>query len=52
MALALRKADATSAAKLLDAMVAAECDTMADTGRWLNANRSKVESNLHRTPNH
>jgi len=42
MAMALRQVDAASAAKLLDAMVAAGCDTMADAGRWLNANRSIV----------
>jgi len=42
MAMALRNADAASAAQLLDAMVAAECETMADACRWLNANRSIV----------
>jgi hypothetical protein len=42
MAMALRRADAASAAQLLDAIVAAECDTMADAARWLNENRATV----------
>jgi hypothetical protein len=42
MAIALRNADAASAAQLLDAMVAAECGTMADAARWLGANRVLV----------
>jgi hypothetical protein len=42
MAMALRNGSAGSAAQLLNAMVAAECHTMADACRWLNANRSIV----------
>jgi hypothetical protein len=42
MAIALRNGSAASAAQLLDAMVAAECGTMADACRWLNANRTIV----------
>ena len=46
MAMALRNADAASAAQLLDAVVAAECETMADACRWLNANRATVLDKL------
>jgi hypothetical protein len=42
MAMALRNGSAASAAQLLDAMASAECDTMADAARWLNANRTTV----------
>ena len=42
MAMALRNGSAVSAAQLLDAMVTAECDTMADAARWLNENRAWV----------
>jgi hypothetical protein len=42
MAIALRNSSAASAAQLLNAMVAAECGTMADAGRWLNENRAWV----------
>jgi hypothetical protein len=44
--MALRNADAASAAQLLDAVVAAECETMADACRWLNANRATVLDKL------
>ena len=46
MAMALRNGSAGSAAQLLDAMVAAECGTMADAARWLNENRPKVLDTL------
>ena len=46
MAMALRNADAASAAQLLDAMVTAECDTMADAARWLIENRFTVLDTL------
>jgi hypothetical protein len=46
MAMALRNGSAASAAKLLDAMVAAECDTMANAARWLGANRLTVLDTL------
>jgi hypothetical protein len=42
MAMALRNGSAAPAAQLLDAMIAAECDTMADACRWLNENRAWV----------
>jgi hypothetical protein len=42
MAMALRNGSAASAAQLLDRMLAGGCDTMAEAGRWLNANRDAV----------
>ena len=42
MALALRQASEAQASELVDRMIQADCDTMADAARWLNANRSFV----------
>ena len=52
MAMALRNGSAAAAADLLDAMIAAECNTMADAARWLNENRNSVLTKLLGTPNH
>lgn len=41
MAMALRRGSEDAARLLLDRM-AAECNTMADAGRWLNSNRTFV----------